>query len=194
MSTFVTGDTIRTLREGAGLTQKQLADQLCLSDKTISKWETNRGLPDITLLSPLASALGVSVTELLSGQCMQNRNRGGNLLRSKFYVCPVCGNIIHAMGDGAYSCCGVSLPPLEAEPEDDEHRIAIESVENEQFLTVSHPMTKEHYLSFIAWVTGDRLTLVKWYPEGNAETRIQLRGHGMLYVYCNRHGLFMHRV
>ena len=63
------------------------------------------------------------------------------------------------MGDGAYSCCGVSLPPLEAEPEDDEHRIAIESVENEHFLTVSHPMTKEHYLSFIAWVTGDRLTL-----------------------------------
>ena len=194
MSTFVTGDTIRTLREGAGLTQKQLADQLCLSDKTISKWETNRGLPDITLLSPLASALGVSVTELLSGQCMQNHNRGGNLLRSKFYVCPVCGNIIHAMGDGAYNCCGVSLPPLEAEPEDDEHCIAIESVENEHFLTVSHPMTKEHYLSFIAWVTGDRLTLVKWYPEGNAETRIQLRGHGMLYVYCNRHGLFMRRV
>lgn len=194
MSTFVTGDTIRTLREGAGLTQKQLADQLCLSDKTISKWETNRGLPDITLLSPLAAALGVSVTELLSGQCMQNRNRGGNLLRSKFYVCPVCGNIIHAMGDGAYSCCGVSLPPLEAEPEDDEHRIAIECVENEHFLTVSHPMTKEHYLSFIAWVTGDRLTLVKWYPEGNAETRIQLRGHGILYVYCNRHGLFMRRV
>lgn len=194
MSTFVTGDTIRTLREGAGLTQKQLADQLCLSDKTISKWETNRGLPDITLLSPLASALGVSVTELLSGQCMQNHNRGGNLLRSKFYVCPVCGNIIHAMGDGAYSCCGVSLPPMEAEPEDDEHRIAIESVENEHFLTVSHPMTKEHYLSFIAWVTGDRLTLVKWYPEGNAETRIQLRGHGILYVYCNRHGLFMRRV
>ena len=194
MSTFVTGDTIRTLREGAGLTQKQLADQLCLSDKTISKWETNRGLPDITLLSPLAAALGVSVTELLSGQCMQNRNRGGNLLRSKFYVCPVCGNIIHAMGDGAYSCCGVSLPPLEAEPEDDEHRIAIESVENEHFLTVSHPMTKEHFISFAAYVTCDRLQLVKFYPEGNAETRIQLRGHGILYVYCNRHGLFMRRI
>lgn len=194
MSAFVNGETIRTLRESAGLTQRQLADQLCLSDKTISKWETNRGLPDITLLNPLAAALGVSVSELLSGQCMQNRNRGGNLLRSKFYVCPVCGNILHAMGDGAYSCCGVSLPPLEAEPEDDEHRITIETVENEHFLTISHPMTKEHYLSFIAWVTGDRVTLVKWYPEGNAETRIQLRGHGILYVYCNHHGLFMRRV
>ena len=194
MSTFVTGETIRSLRENAGLTQKQLADQLCLSDKTISKWETNRGLPDIMLISPLAAALGVSVSELLSGQWAQNRNRGGNLLRSKFYVCPVCGNILHAMGDGAYSCCGVSLPPLEAEAEDDEHRMVIEGVENEHFITVSHPMTKEHHLSFIAWVTGDRLTLVKWYPEGNAETRIQLRGHGILYICCNRDGLFMRRV
>ncbi|MBP3649855.1 MAG: helix-turn-helix domain-containing protein [Clostridia bacterium] len=194
MDAFVTGDTIRMLREKAGLTQKQLADQLSLSDKTVSKWETNRGLPDITLISPLAAVLGVSVSELLSGQCMQNRNRSGNLLRSKFYVCPVCGNIIHAMGDGAYSCCGVSLPPLDAEPEDDAHRFQIEKVENEHFITVSHPMTKEHALSFIAWVTGDRLTLVKWYPEGNAETRIQLRGHGILYMYCNHHGLFMRRI
>ncbi|MBR2925851.1 MAG: helix-turn-helix domain-containing protein [Clostridia bacterium] len=194
MSTFVTGDTIRMLREKAGLTQKQLADQLCLSDKTISKWETNRGLPDITLINPLAATLGVSVSELLSGQCMQNKNRSGNLLRSKFYVCPVCGNIIHAMGEGAFSCCGIVLPPLEAEPEDDEHRFRIENVENEHFITMAHPMTKEHSLSFLAWVTGDRLTLVKWYPEGNAETRIQLRGRGILYAYCNRHGLYMRRV
>ncbi len=194
MSAFVAGDTIRMLREKAGFTQKQLADRLCVSDKTISKWETNRGLPDIALISPLATALGVSVTELMNGQCIQNRNRGGNLLRSKFYVCPVCGNIIHAMGDGAFCCCGVALPPLEAEVEDDDHRICIESVENEHYITVSHPMTKEHYLSFVAWVTGDRLTLVKWYPEGNAETRIQLRGHGILYIYCNHHGLFMRRV
>lgn len=194
MSTFVTGDTIRMLREKAGLTQKQLADQLCLSDKTISKWETNRGLPDITLINPLAATLGVSVSELLSGQCMQNKNRSGNLLRSKFYVCPVCGNIIHAMGEGAFSCCGIVLPSLEAEPEDDEHRFRIENVENEQFITMAHPMTKEHSLSFLAWVTGDRLTLVKWYPEGNAETRIQLRGRGILYAYCNRHGLYMRRV
>ena len=84
--------------------------------------------------------------------------------------------------------------PLEAEPEDENHRFAIESVENEHFISVSHPMSKEHYLSFIAWVTGDRLTLVKWYPEGNAETRIQLRGHGILYTYCNHHGLFMRRI
>ena len=194
MSHYVTADTIRALREAAGLTQRQLADALCISDKTVSKWETGRGLPDVALLSPLAGALGISVSELLSGQCMQNRNRGGNLLRSRFYVCPLCSNIIHAMGEGAYSCCGITLPPLESEAEDDDHRICIEAVENEHFITVAHPMTKEHSLTFIAWVTGDRLQLVKWYPEGNAETRLQLRGHGMLYIYCNRHGLFARRV
>lgn len=194
MNGYVTGETIRRLREAAGLTQKQLAQQLRISDKTVSKWETARGLPDISLLAPLAGALSVSVAELLSGNCIQNRNRSGNLLRSRFYVCPVCGNIIHAMGEGSYSCCGVFLPPLEAEPEDEGHRIRIESVENEHFLSLDHPMTKEHTLSFIAWVTGDRVQLVKWYPEGNAETRIQLRGHGILYVYCNRHGLFSRRV
>ncbi len=194
MSNYVTADTIRSLREAAGITQRQLAERMQISDKTVSKWETGRGLPDVSLLTPLAAALKVSVSELLSGQCMQNRNRGGNLLRSKFYVCPLCGNIIHAVGEGSYSCCGVALPPLEAEPEDDDHRISVEMVENEHYITLAHPMTKEHYLSFIAWVTGERLTLVKWYPEGNAETRIQLRGHGALYVYCNRHGLFMRRL
>ena len=194
MNGYVTAETIKRLREAAGLTQKQLAQQLTISDKTVSKWETARGLPDISLLAPLAGALSVSLAELLSGNCIQNTNRGGNLLRSRFYVCPVCGNIIHAVGAGVYSCCGVSLPPLEAEPEDEEHTIRIETVENEHFLTLAHPMTKEHYLSFIAWVTGDRVNLVKWYPEGNAETRIQLRGHGFLYVYCNRHGLFSRRV
>lgn len=194
MNAFVTGDTIKELRENKRLTQKQLGELLSISDKTVSKWETGRGLPDITLLEPLAKALGVSVAELLSGEQMQNRNRSASMLRGHFYVCPICGNVIFAAGEGAYSCCGVTLPPLEAEAEDDAHAIHLEQVENEQYLTVDHPMTKEHYLSFAAWVTGDRVQLVKWYPEQNAETRFQLRGHGMLYVYCNRHGLVGRRV
>jgi desulfoferrodoxin (superoxide reductase-like protein) len=51
-------------------------------------------------------------------------------------------------------------------------------------------MEKQHFISFVAYVTSDRLQLVKLYPEGNAETRLQLRGLGMLYYYCNHHGLF----
>lgn len=194
MNSFVTGDTIKALREKKALTQKQLADQLLVCDKTISKWETGKGLPDITLLEPLASALGVSVSELLSGQCMTNRNRSASLLRGHFYVCPVCGNAIFAVGEGAFSCCGVALPPLESEPEDEAHTFALERVENETYLTVAHPMTKSHYLSFFAWVTGDQVEIKKLYPEQNAETRFTFRGHGMLYMYCNHHGLYGRRI
>ncbi|MDD3335153.1 MAG: helix-turn-helix domain-containing protein [Eubacteriales bacterium] len=194
MNHFVTGETIKTLREKKNLTQKQLADQMMISDKTVSKWETNKGLPDITLLEPLAKSLSVSVAELLSGQCMQNRNRSASMLRGHFYVCPVCGNVIYATGEGAFSCCGVTLPPLETEDSDDAHAIQVENVENEKFVTIDHPMTKEHYLSFIAWVTGDEVRIQKLYPEQNAEARFMLRGHGMLYTYCNHHGLFGKRV
>ena len=110
MTHYVTGNTIKALREKKKYTQKQLADRLAVSDKTVSKWETQKGLPDISLLEPLAKELGVSVAELLSGECITNRNRAGNMLRTKFYVCPVCGNVIHATGEGAFSCCGIGLP------------------------------------------------------------------------------------
>ena len=113
-----------------------------------------------------------------------------NLLLSKFYVCPVCGNIIHTTGEAVISCCGIALPPLEAEEADGEHSINIENVEDEKFITVNHEMTKKHFISFMAYVTTDRVQFVKLYPEGNAETRLQLRGMGYLYYYCNRHGLF----
>ena len=194
MSHYVTGAAIRRLREGKGMTQAALARQLDVSPKTVSKWETAKGLPDISLLDPLASALDVSVAELLSGNTVINRNVSGNMLRSVFYCCPICGNILHAMGEAAVSCCGVTLPPLEAEEIDDAHKITVEPVEDERFLTVRHPMTKNHFISFLAWVTTDRLQLVKLYPEGNAECRFQIRGRGYLYLYCNRHGLMRQKI
>ena len=190
MDHYVTGAVIKALREKKMLTQAQLADQLGVSDKTISKWETGRGLPDITLLEPRAGALSVSVPELLSGQTLSNRNRGGNMLRGKFYVCPVCGNAIHATGEAMLSCCGVSLPPLEAEDGD----CSIEKIEDELFVTLDHPMTREHHISFFAYVTLDRTELVKLYPEGNPEARFFNRGRGKLYWYCNRHGLFCREI
>ena len=193
MNTYVTGTTIRQLREARNMTQAELADRLGVSSKTVSKWETAKGLPDITLLKPLAQALGISVIELMNGEHITNRNVSGNLRRCKFYVCPICGNIIHSTGSAVVSCCGVTLPPLEAEEADDSHAVTIEQVEDEHFITVRHPMTKEHFISFLAFVTCDRIQLVKLYPEGNAETRLQLRGKGHLYWYCNRHGLFRHR-
>ena len=190
MNTYVTSGTIKNLREQRKLTQAELAEKLGVSSKTISKWETAKGLPDISLLQPLAQALGISVIELMNGEHIINKNTSANMLRTKFYVCPVCGNIIHSTGDSLISCCGITLPPLEAEAPDEDHDITIEKVEDEQFLTIPHPMTKQHFISFLAFVTSDRVQLVKFYPEGNAETRLQLRGFGILYWYCNHHGLF----
>ena len=190
MNTYVTGATIKALREARKLTQAELAETIGVSSKTISKWETAKGLPDITLLQPLAQALGISVIELMNGEHITNRNISANLLRGKFYVCPICGNILHSTGSALLSCCGITLPPLEAEEADESHAITIENVEDEQFLTIRHPMTKEHFISFAAFVTCDRVQLVKFYPEGEAQTRMLLRGMGMLYWYCNRHGLF----
>ena len=194
MDTYVTGATIKALREAKKLTQAELAQQIGVSGKTVSKWENAKGLPDISLLDPLAKALGVSVIELMKGEPITNRNRSANLMRSCFSVCPVCGNVLHCTGDAVISCCGITLPPLEAEEPDDEHRLVIENVEDEHFLTVHHSMTKQHYISFLAFVTSDRLQMVKLYPEGNAQTRLQLRGRGILYFYCNRHGLFKQKI
>lgn len=190
MNTYVTAAAIKKLREHRGLTQAELAEQIGVSAKTVSKWETAKGLPDISLLQPLAQALGISVIELMNGEQITNRNVSANLLRSKFYVCPICGNAIHALGNAVVSCCGITLPPMEAEDTDDDHMLTVENVEDEHFITVHHPMTKQHYISFVAFVTSDRIQMVKLYPEGNAQTRLQLRGRGQLYFFCNRHGLF----
>jgi DNA-binding XRE family transcriptional regulator/desulfoferrodoxin (superoxide reductase-like protein) len=194
MDIYVTAATIKRLREKLGLTQLQLGNMIGVSDKTVSKWETSRGLPDISLIEPLAKALEVSVSELFSGEAVTNKNVSSNILRSKFYVCPVCGNILRATGDAHISCCGITLPALEAEECDTDHQINIEPVEDEYFITINHPMTKEHFISFVAHLTADRAQLVKLYPEGNAETRLSLRGGGVLYICCNRHGLMKMKV
>ena len=168
--------------------------QLGVSSKAISKWETAKGLPDISLIEPLANALSVSVMELMTGNTVINKNISSNILRSKFYVCPVCNNIIRTVGDAVISCCGITLPPLDAEDTDENHQITIEKVEDEHFITVNHDMTKEHYISFVAYLTSDRVQLVKFYPEGNAETRLNFRGSGVLYIYCNKHGLMKQKI
>lgn len=194
MNTYITGPTIKRLREAKGLTQTQLAEKIGVSDKAVSKWETSKGLPDITLIEPLSQALSVSVMELMSGDTIINKNVSSNILFSKFYVCPICGNVIHTTGETLVSCCGITLPQLNAEEIDDEHTVNIERVENEYFITINHEMTKKHYISFIAFVTSDKTNFVKLYPEGNAETRLELRGKGYLYIYCNKHGLMKMKI
>lgn len=190
MNQYVTGAVIKELREKNQLTQAELAEKLCVSDKTISKWETAKGYPDISLLEPVAKVFGVSITELISGNAISNLNVSANMLRSNFYVCPVCGNIIHSMGEAVIHCHGILLTPCQAEETDENHMVFIERVEDEYYVRIEHDMTKQHYISFIAALSSDRLQMVKLYPEGNAEARIKIKGVKKIFFYCNRDGLF----
>lgn len=190
MNQYVTGLTIRELRERSHLTQMKLAEILQVSDKTISKWETGKGYPDITLLEPIAQAFHISVSELLSGNLANNENISSNVLRSKFYVCPVCGNIIHAMGDTVIHCHGLQLIAETPEMSDEDHKIFIERSEDEYYVRIDHSMTKQHYISFIAAMSAERIELVKLYPEGSAEARFKLRNVKRICFFCNHDGLF----
>ena len=190
MDRYVTGAVIRKLRESKQITQKELADSIHVSDKAVSKWETGQGFPDISLLEPLAKALGISVVELLSGEDIRNRNRSFNMLKGKLYVCPVCGNVFQATGEAVVICCGITLPPLETEEESPEHVIHVEITDDEYYVTVDHPMTKEHYISFLAAVSDQGVQLTKLYPVGSAEARFRIQGVKKFYAFCNHHGLF----
>lgn len=190
MNQYVTGAVIKSLREKKNMTQVEFAQRLCVSAKTISKWETAKGYPDISLLEPIASVLGVSVTELISGNAVHNANVSANMLRSLIYVCPVCGNILHSMGESVIQCHGILLTPCQAEETDENHMIFIEQVEDEYYVRIEHDMTKQHYITFIATLSADKLQMVKLYPEGNAEARFKINGVRKILFYCNRDGLF----
>lgn len=190
MNQYVTGAVIKELREKNHLTQAELGEKLNVSDKAISKWETAKGYPDISLLETIANIFGISIAELISGNTVSNVNVSGNMIRSKLYVCPVCGNVIHSMGEAVINCHGVLLMPSEAELSDENHKILIEKVEDEFFVQVEHDMTKSHYISFMAALSSDDIQIKKLYPEGNPEARFKIRGVKRIFAYCNRDGLF----
>ncbi|MBO7423640.1 MAG: helix-turn-helix domain-containing protein [Oscillospiraceae bacterium] len=194
MNQYVTGAMIRRLRENRKMTQHQLAEKMMVSDKAVSRWETGRGYPDISLIEPLSRALGVSVIELFSGEDVVNTNKAFNMLRLKLYVCPICGNVIQSSGEAMISCCGIVLPALEAEPEDDAHRLNVERIEDEYYVTIPHEMSRSHYISFILAVRDNGCEIVKLYPEGNAEARFKISRTKCFYYFCNQHGFFRYSV
>ena len=190
MNNYITGAVIKRLRENKKMTQEELAQKIFVTSKAVSKWETGKGFPDIGLLESLGKALDVSVIELLSGEDITNLNKSCNMVKGKFYVCPVCGNVIQTTGEAVISCCGITLPPLESEVPDEEHSLNIETIEDEYYVTINHPMTKEHYISFIAAISDQGVQLVKLYPEADSQARFKISRVRKLYAYCNRHGLF----
>ena len=185
------GKLILGLRKEKGMTQRQLADAMNISDKAISKWERGLGCPDVSLLRELSEVLGVNIEKILLGNLEPNDADGGNMKRIKFYVCPNCGNILTATGEAEVSCCGRKLVPLIPKPADEIHRLTVEEVEDDFYISFTHEMSKKHYLSFVAYVACDRILLIKLYPEQSGEVRFPKMYGVKIYFYCSQHGLWV---
>lgn len=184
------GKLLCDLRKAKGMTQKQVAEKLGVLPKTVSKWETGHGFPDTSLLADLSKILGVSIDTLLSGALSPNAEEVGNFRKIRLYVCPHCGSIMHGMGECQISCCGKQLAPLKASEDNTGHEISVERIENDFYITFDHEMTKEHYISFVSYVSCDRVLTVKLYPEQDSSARFPILYGGKFYYYCSRHGLF----
>lgn len=190
MNTNKSGELLRSLRLAKGMTQKQVADILGVVPKTVSKWETGNGFPDVSVLSALADILGTSERALLSGEIMQNYEQCGNMKNVKFYVCPQCMGFVQSVGESTVNCCAKILPPLELSAADGEHSANITDDGSEICVRFDHPQTKEHYILFAAYVSYDRVLTVRMYPEQEPVIRFAKTHGGRLYYYCSRHGLF----
>jgi len=186
------GKLIRNLRINAHMTQKELGEKLHLSDKTISKWENGGGIPSVDILPSLSKALGVSVDAILSGE-KNISSYGMKMSRPKFYICPVCGNVIVSAGSSEVFCHGISLSALKAKKAEGEDLLTVENSDGELLLTTSHEMTKDHYISFCAFVSYDRISVVSCYPQWHLNVRFPI-SRGSIYYYCTKHGLYEQKV
>lgn len=194
MDQYSTGKIIKKYREKNGLTQEELALRLGVSSKAVSKWETGKGFPDVTLFDEISSVLSFSISELITGEIISNTNISANPSKAKIYVCPICGNVMVSIGEASVSCHGIKLAPLEAEEIDDAHSIELEDIEEDYYLTIDHEMSKKHYISFVIVIKSDSISIIKLYPEQNAEVRFPKRGTMGIYLYCNNDGLFKRRI
>lgn len=183
------GALIRRLRKEKGMTQAALAEKIGVTDKAVSKWERGLGCPDISLIRSLSEVFSVETGVFLGDGLKENRKDVGNMRRLQFYLCPLCGNLITATGGGERSCCGRPLAPMKAEAADAEHMPSVEPMDGELYITFPHEMSKEHFISFAAWVSYDRVMLVKLYPEQDAALHMPFIRRGKLLFHCSRHGL-----
>ena len=191
MDNKTTGQLLAQLRNERNLTQRQIAETLHISPQAVSKWERGLGCPDVGLLSGLSEIFGVSMERLLAGDLAPSAREAGNMKRMKFYMCPGCSNVITASGNGEFHCCGRKLAPLSVQAMDEAHTAVIQEVEDEWYITFPHPMRKEHFIRFAAYVAMDRCLLLRLYPEQGGEFRIpHLRRGGKLYLCCSQDGLF----
>lgn len=190
MDQMKTGMLIRTLRQRRQMTQAQLAERIGVSDKAVSKWERGRGAPDISLLPALSEALGVDTKALLRGDLEENEMTNGNLKKTRFYVCPDCGNLLTSTDGGTVSCCGRRLEPLPVRKAAEGERLHVSLSDGEWYVTSGHEMVRDHYISFMALLTEDTMVMKRLYPEWGLEVRLPHFAHSTLLWYCTCHGLF----
>ena len=189
-----TGQLIAGLRREKGLTQSQVAERLGVLAQTVSKWETGRGFPDVSLVAALSDVLEVDISKLLEGELPQIKRSEGNVKKTRFYVCEKCGNILMSERDAEIFCCGRKLLPLTPKAPDNEHLLKVEKIEDDFYITFPHPMTKEHCFTLAAYVRFDRVLSIRLYPEQGGEIRMpQMRG-GKLYLLCSKDGLFEYKI
>lgn len=183
-----TGLLIRKFRHEKNLTQKQLAEILNVSDKAVSKWETGNGLPDISILPEISDFFGTDMQILLNGSLNKNESECGNMKKLKFYICQECGNIITSTADTVVNCCGKKLLPEEIKKADNQ-KLSAEYQNGEWYITTDHPMTKEHYISFVAYLNDSTVMIFRQYPEWQVNVHIPCSANGRLVWYCKKCGL-----
>lgn len=186
------GKLIAKLRKEKELTQKNIADALGIQNKTVSKWECGLGCPDLSLWPELSAILGVDMTQMMEGEITSNKPDSGNIDKVRFYVCSSCGNILVSTGSASIFCCGRKLERILPTDTSILPKITVEEIDTDYFVTFDHPMTKEHYLSFVAYVKSDRVFLYRLYPEQSPSFRLPITAGGKLYVYCIKHGLLVY--
>ena len=188
------GKLLCDLRKAKGMTQKQVADQLGILPKTVSKWETGHGFPNVSMLSSLSDILGVSERTLLYGNLLKNKTESGNMKKTKFYLCPHCGSIIQCSGECQVVCCGKPIEYLKAGKADKGHSVIVSQIENDFYIEFNHEMAKEHFINFVAYVADDRVLSIRLYPEQASAVRFPKMYGGKFYLCCNKHGLFEYQI
>ena len=102
MNLSKTGRLIAELRKEKGFTQKEIGERLGICAKTVSKWETGRGFPDVSLVAELSKIFQVDISKLIEGEMPKIKPEVGNVKRTKFYVCEKCGNILTSLGNSGF--------------------------------------------------------------------------------------------
>lgn len=191
MNAEKTGKIIYEARTKKGMTQKELADAIAVTDKAVCKWEKGHGCPDITLLSQLSKVLEIDIQSILRGELVKNRSIAGNMNRLKFYRCPTCGNLVTSVKEIEISCCGNKLQSMEPRQTDDpKYQPIISEFDGRYLVSFKHPMTKDEYIANLINVQYDKLMVTNLFAEQEAVVTLPQIGGVRMFVITSKGELF----